>query len=545
MIARLFLVATLAAAPNAWPSGESADGVSYRDLSVEVEGELLDARLVQVEGDERPELVLVERSRDSGKREIHIYTYSDESGVLNATPWRSIPVFDDVIAFAVANVREASGKELLFFTRGGVFAMSPQTESMRGNIELLIKADLVYEVPAPDELPYWDFVIAASSASSLVSIVIPSSNTFSVWGPDGNGTGDYAELAEFSRVTDAPEAVESGKVVVRQQATVTVGGSSAGVSRSDSDASRVLLRSEASVGRYLLSFDRSYDAPGLADVNGDGATDLVVLSKKQAYVYLSTDGRIPSEPSRIEEIPEFLTSEAGIDVTNSIELIDFDRDGDADLFIRGEIEDSGQGALSNTIRLVFLRNDGNRLFSSKPDQLMQFEALELRAEIADVDADGVPDLVVRKFEAPSVTDVVSGLEFTHTTLLYAGRGKPAGRVFERRPFLKSERVYDENSVGGAIAVRSLSMDCSGDGIADLVEVDFQGRVHIQLLERETSFFSGDSWTLNRDSWKRFETRGEIGSLKVDDYNGDGLGDILSLRDDGVLLLFSNRAGDSR
>jgi len=520
---------------------DPADGVTYRDLSVAVEGELLDARLVQVVGDERPELVLVERSAATKKREIHIYTYADQSDALNANPWRTIPVFDDVIAFAIADVRGEPGNELLFFTRGGVFAMSPGTEGLRGNIALLIRTDLIYEVADPTDLPYWDYVIEGERDS----IVVPGSSTFSVWSAAANGSGAYVERAEFSAYSSAGTLDEAGQVVVRQQATVTVGGSSAGVSRSDSDASRMLIRSENSRGLHLLSFDRAYAAPGLADVDGDGADDLVVISGKSAVIYLTSGGAFPAHPSRIEELPDYLLSEGRILDTATIRFEDLDGDGDVDIFVRDVADEEDQSALSNTIRLLFLRNDGRRLFPAKPDQLMRFEALELRAEVTDVDADGTLDLVVRKFEVPSVVDVVTSLEFTHTTLLYPGRGKPSGQFFERRAVLKSEHVYDEDSVGGAIAQRTLSWDCSDDGIADLVEVDVQGRVHIQRVMRESGFFSGETWSIDRDPWKRFDARGEIGSLVVDDFNGDGLGDILSRRDDGVLLLFSSRKGSAR
>ena len=520
---------------------DPADGVTYRDLSVAVEGELIDARMLQVVGDERPELLLVERSAATKKREIHIYTYTDQSDALETKPWRSIPVFDDVIAFTIADVRDEPGHELLFFTRGGVFAMSPGTESLRGNIALLIRTDLIYEVPDPTDLPYWDYVLEGERDS----IVVPGSSTFSVWSAAADGSGAYVERAEFSAYSSAGTLDEAGQVVVRQKASVTVGGSSAGVSRSDSDASRVLIRSENSRGLHLLSFDRAYAAPGIADVNGDGEDDLVVISGKSAIVYLSSGGVLPAHPSRVEELPDYLLSEGHLLDTATLRLEDLDADGDADIFVRDVADEEDQGVLSNTIRLIFLRNDGRQLFPAKPDQLMRFEALELRAEITDVDADGILDLVVRKFEVPSVVDVVTSLEFTHTTLLYPGKGKPAGQVFERRAVLKSEQVYDEDSVGGAIAQRTLSWDCSDDGIADLVEVDIQGRVRIQLVRREASFFSGDTWSLDRDPWKRFDARGEIGSLVVDDFNGDGLGDILSRRDDGVLLLFSSRQGRAR
>ena len=40
------------------------------------------------------------------------------------------------------------------------------------------------------------------------------------------------------------------------------------------------------------------------------------------------------------------------------------------------------------------------------------------------------------------------------------------------------------------------MDCSGDGIADLVEVDLAGNLAVRRLRKESSFFGGDTWKLD-------------------------------------------------
>jgi hypothetical protein len=114
-----------------------------------------------------------------------------------------------------------------------------------------------------------------------------------------------------------------------------------------------------------------------------------------------------------------------------------------------------------------------------------------------------------------------------------------GGPFERRPSLKSVQIFDEETVGTAVANRHLEMDCDGDGIPDLVEVDLSGRIAIRRLTHESSFFGGDRWELEENPWKRFETRGGIDSLEIIDLNGDGRGDIISRGAESLTILLSS------
>ena len=88
--------------------------------------------------------------------------------------------------------------------------------------------------------------------------------------------------------------------------------------------------------------------------------------------------------------------------------------------------------------------------------------------------------------------------------------------------------------------RELTLDCSGDGIADLVEVDLKGNVSIRRLRKESGFFSGTSWTMDDSYWKKYSAKGSIISLKVEDLNGDGLGDIVSPSRSVLTIYLSQR-----
>ncbi len=524
----LFHSLVLAAAPSEADFG-------LRDASIDVEGRLLDARFEDVDSDGRLELLLVVRREAGRRREIRIHPLTPE-GVFARTPTSVVPVLDDVIAYGLADVRAEPGRELVFLTRKGVWSMSTTRAELRDNVRPLVEADLVYEVPDLDELPFWEYVLPGRRAA----LVVPGETSFSVWAPSPDVADAYVRAADFARATNAGKRDDHGKVAVRHEASVRVGGSSVNVDYGEQDPKRVLLDSNRAERTTLLSFERTYRAPALGDVNGDGRTDLLVEANDELWVHVATEAGIPPDPTRIEPWPDYL---AGV---SRIELCDVDADGDADLFYSKTDGDDGGGFGAEVFTLGVLLNDGERMFPPQPDQLMRFEAVELRWDVGEKSGDGKPDLVVRKFELPSMLDVVTRLDFKHTTLLYRGTGGGRdGRVFERKPSMKSERTYDENSIQDVIARRDMSHDFSGDGIADLVEVDSSGRVSLRRLLHRSSFFGGESWTLETSPWKRFDARGSIASLDVGDFNGDGLGDVASIRGDGLLLLLSTGKGGRR
>ena len=119
------------------------------------------------------------------------------------------------------------------------------------------------------------------------------------------------------------------------------------------------------------------------------------------------------------------------------------------------------------------------------------------------------------------------------------------RKAAQRRKASQDGFYDEETIVELVANRNLTMDCDGDGLADLVEVDLDGRVGIRRLRRSSSFFGGTSWSLERSHWKRFETGGSIRSLDVRDLNGDGLGDVVSAGERRLTILLSVRPGGRR
>ncbi|MCP3918496.1 MAG: hypothetical protein GY711_23365 [bacterium] len=509
----------------------AGEDVRYVDATIELEEDLLAWRFVDVTGDGKDELCLAVGGTSG--REVRVHEVAPHR--IATEPRYVVPVLDDVLAFTFADVRAEEGRELVFLTRTGAWSYSPTLEGYRGNIARLVESDLLYDVPDPRALPYWKYVLHGDTDGGFEHLLLPDRRSFSIWSPapdaDGaDGPSTYVRKSSYAETVGAfqpardPDGRTDGSDEERDDdgPLIEVDGPVDG---------KVLLREDES-GSDLLASGRSFSAPAVLDVDGDGRDDMLRRRGKKIFVYIGTAAGLPAEPTRVEKFPEYLRRDSE---RLDLRVIDLDGDGDVDLLARWT-QDS-DGLENSKVTLQMLENDGTRLLPEKPIQLMRFEAAILRTEVTDVDQDGAPDLVVRKFEMPGLMDTVTGLEFKSTHLLFPG-DPGNGLQFARRPALKQVETFDEETFLGVVANRSLRLDCDGDGIADLVEIDVRGRVAIRRLAKRSSRLRGDSWSLEEDPWKRFEVRGDISSLAVRDLNGDGLGDVVSRGENSLTVLLS-------
>ena len=503
----------------------AADDARYVDATLEPEGEILSARFLDVDLTGTPELVLALRREDGG-RELRFHRLRGTT--LEPDPFRTVEVLRDVVAWTLADVRPDPGRELLFLTRGGVYSYSLEKEGYAGNLERLVSEELIYDVPDPYELPYWSYVFEGPRGEWLL---VPTADALVVWSP---GDEEPRPAEATYRLTLPPEEAEEDGDDDDNDTRVSIGPGGFRIEHRREGLPDLFLTSDVEADG-LLEHGRSTPAPAVVDVDGNGHPDLLRRMGESLHVHLADgNGRLPAAPTRVEAFPEWMRTEE--DDEQELTLHDFDGDGRTDLLVKHipKREDFGNGKI--LLRIVV--NDGQRLLAEKPTQELRFEGAEVRVHVTDVDGDGRVDLALRKFELPSLLGTVSGIEFKVTHLLHLG--EKGRRPFARKPEMKVERSFDESSLTEAIRNRRLELDCSGDGIADLVEIDPQGRIAIRRIVREKSFFGGTSWDVEPTPYLRFDTWGDLSSIEVEDLNGDGLGDVVSVGSEALTLLLSDR-----
>lgn len=496
--------------------------VRHVDASLDLDGTLLDRRFLDLDGDGRLELAFTLRT-PRGARELRVHRIGAER--VEPEPFVSVPMLEDVLAVGFAEVREDPRRELLLFTQSGIHSYSTTLPGYRDNARRLIETELFYDLPDPRALPFWDYVLPGRERDR---ILLPAADRLQLfgWVEQGEGASSYLILGEIA----SAEA--------RRREPGRRGGQRGERERGGRRAQdrRLLFPDsfpgEERQGGEFLEAARSLRAPALADVDGDGRLDLVLLRRDALELHLGREQGIDPSPTRVEPLPAYLAQRAD---DTRLTLVDLDGNGALDLL--AEVREGPEGFENAKYELLVLLQSGGRHFPEQPDQVLRFEAGMLRAEVADVDKDGRPDLVVRLFVLPSLVGTVTGIEFELTHLLFPGEGG-GPRPFARRPALRQSERFDERSVGAAAANRSLRADLDGDGIADLVEVDLEGFVAIRRLRRSSGLARGSGWSLDTAPWKRFEVRGDISSLEVLDLNGDGIADIVSESDRTLAILLS-------
>lgn len=530
MMGLTFLPLAALAAPFGWLSPLAPGDASYIDASVRIDGLLLDWAFVDVDGDGMDELVLSART-PRGDRELHLHKMSAKK--IDPEPYQTIPMLKDIVAWTFADVRpELEGRELVLLTRQGAWSFDPRKSGYKKNIRKLCELALLYDVPSPRALPYWHYVIDGPGAGGD-RLMLPERSGFSIFGPRktmAEGELPWGAVTSYRRTSgwtppdpndDARRKREAEREGDKRQArfSVTVG-----------DSLRPFLGDGASAS--LIEDEFRIQAPAIIDVNGDGLRDMLLLDGKRMNVYIAGPQGIPERPTRVEELPAYLEKDKQ---RAALRLVDVDGDGDRDVL--GIWTEDVDGFKNAQWRIFVMRAEKGRLLPAKPSQVMRFEAAELRVVVTDVDGDGRPDLAVRRFELPTMIETVTGLEFKYAQLIYLGT---KGGSFERKPTLRKEVTFNENSVQEVLANRVLSMDCSGDGIADLVEVNLKGELGVRRVTKDSSFFGGSSWKIDDGYWKKYASRGSVSSLDVRDLNGDGLGDIISASDSILTIYLSQK-----
>jgi hypothetical protein len=424
-IALLFVFALAAS----WPLTANASSASahFDKKLLSVPGNLLQVTPIDLDGDGKLDLLatFVAGQQDTGQRSFAVFW--NTNGTYSAKPDLVFGSDIDACAFDIAPLDGAgNAASLLLVTPNGV-----STRSFKGRVlgeaKTLVDQSTFCLAADADEL-FRLRVVQPLSAAGANDLVVPGLGTMSVYTSRG---GHLVRVANLK----TPFRARYGNTGRREP--------------------------QAMQASHIPGLNASFTLPDLhlADIDGDGKTDLVLTHDDELTAYLQGPGfTFSNEPSVRRSFSIRSAEDKQNDVGEvSLQVLDIDNDGVADIVVRKEVN---HGITSSHSTLwVFLGKHGTAgVPAESPDQVIELEGASLGdLEIFDVTGDGRADLLV-----PSVDlGVVSVVRMITTQTL-----KIHMQVF---PFEASRKFADK-----AAAERDLKMKISLSGQSDVEAVELAG-----------------------------------------------------------------------
>lgn len=494
-------------------------GADFVESRFEVGGDLLAYETPDVDGDARGDVLLAAREGNERVLRLHLQT---PAGGFQVEPTFRLALPQDVVGYALFDLREEPGREIVLLTRTGVFSVSTTRKGLRGNLRRELSAPLFPDLSAADDVLRWDWV-ADIDGDGRAELLVPSEGALVALAVTASSEGGRS----LSPVATLPLRVEAE--THSPGVDIRVGRARVDV-RTDLPALFPSRPGRAPTfgSPPLLRRSESWRLPRLLDWDGDGRLDLVDAFGEQVEVRRQTDARtFPARESFA------LPSSDGDDEDRSIRLVDVDGDGRPEAVRFGAERDG----LGRDYAVTVHRRDGDG-FAKTPVARVKLNAGNARFTFHDVDSDGRQDLIVRAVELPTGLDQLAAIRIDTRVLVFRG-GEDGG--LSSRPDARWERSLKPDDLARIREsfLAELEGDFDGDGLSDLLVVRPDGLLQVLPLRRD-----GDGLSFGAEPLSTHLPRRPVRDARPADLSHDGVGDLVLRHDDG-LTVFVSRAGDGR
>jgi len=471
--------ALLCAAANAQDLGR----VSRVQLSDEQH--VTDVVYADMNGDGLPDLVVgTYENWDEPRRALRVYLQRDGDVRFRNEPDHVLEsVWTDVVAYAVADVHEDVGAEVVLFTATAAWVWRPHGPE-RERVRKLCDADFLWQLPGR-RLAAWSAGVRDLDGDGLADLALPEPGgyrlVFQRRGADGK--------ADFSRVQVL--TVPGGPAV--SQATSERGMRRRARQVRTSMTIRFTMNDEQGEEEErrsgpLLVVEDSVPAPQFVDFDGDGDTDLVARTESWIFVWMQDKkGVFSARPRLTLKAPVVADRNRILDVSYSAHVLDLngDRRTDCVIFsgdqrsedVRTQVQFFLQGSRGKTA--------AKPLFGSEelPQQLLVLAGFAGRPEFADVDGNGYPDMLVGAIR-PDLIDFVRAASNETIDAEFYVYLNDKGR-FSKRPdltFRTAVKAKGLRRVRSEVLARFMG-DVTGDGLHEFLLRDEEERVRIFLTRK--------------------------------------------------------------
>jgi hypothetical protein len=469
----------------------SAASPRFAASEIEAEADLEGHWTADVDGDGKSDILLGVWSRTGG-RELLVHLQGPDGRFL-PVPDRRIGIKADVTAFAVADVREEPGAELLLFTPSACFSFSTLKSGYAGNARRLFDCAPICAVPSPKRI----FFMEAQSdidGDRSPELLVPGAGDWSIFGRAADGSYARKALLRLPLAGDKPQKKER-----RYEIRV---GQGAAFRRLGEDAPPLAERwggGRSDRPGPLLSFDRWIPRPLLADLDGDGRKDFLYIDRETGDLKVHRQGKDGSFPDR----PDW---KGHVGPVGSLTLHDLDGDGRPDLLAWDSSDEEA--------KIRFFLNRGGEIRIDRPDGLLKLSGYGIRPHVADIDGDGKVELAVVSFSL-STDHPLQGAKVIRTLLVY--RSDPDG-VFGRQPVSRLDETIAAADLKALAQPMNLEGDLLGTGGRQALTLDAQGALICRRF--------GDSLRLEAEPFWRFVPRKAVVGITALALGGDARSDLV-------------------
>lgn len=283
----------------------------------------------------------------------------------------------------------------------------------------------------------------------------------------------------------------------------------------------------AFLGRYL-SVDARSPQPRLIDVNGDRRLDVATYKDRTIEVFLQgADGQFKADPSYSLLLQ--IVNEAGEeDELNNVhaQLVDTDGDRMAEVVVHRNIGQVGVFA-SMRSQVLLYRGRSQGWLAKRPAQSINLKGVSMSPVLTDVDGDGAKDLVLSSVRTDLITNAKRALFSEVVVSYYLYRWDKGAKRFDLAPSFSRDLVIDVERIEGTgtVPLAYFTGDYDGDGVGDLLSLENENELALFFGKATSSFWSGDEFTYADDTKQllRLETSNY---LVVEDLNGDKRDDMV-------------------
>ena len=452
------------------------------------------AMMADFDGDGTREVLVAAHTQDKAfARELQIWRAAEGAASLFLA--ETLPLTRDVVSFAVGDVREGGGDEIVLFNPGGAFSWRPSGPPDQ-RLERIAECDLLWQTQDAEHVFPWDGGVRDLDGDGLVDLILPEPGGFALCRqqrPRAQG----ATWGAVSRVRVPEEDDEDG---------VWLSASKRGGPAVRGRRSRRSLSIQLGGGgdddespSVLVSASESVPAPQWLDWNGDGRLDLVAQTSHHLHAWLQdAGGRFAAGPALSLALPVAVDKNRRLDASYSSHAVDLDHDRRADCVIFAGDKRSDDVRTQGLFFAQSAVKEGPALFGEggRPRDVLVFAGFVSEPTFLDLDLDDYPELVLRSVRPDLIDQIRSASSQSIEASLFVYRNRRG--VLSRQPdvvwrhSIPLQRFQVAAEFGG---------DLTGDGLSELFVRDRPDRLRVMFLRAQGT---GDksTWTLmERPLWE--------------------------------------------